>query len=340
MTEAVADPPAAPSTARPGGGRKARVVAVVGLLLGGTAVFLVGRTLVDQWPEISDEIGDAETGWLVLAAASAVAAMTSIGWAWRHVLRVLGVDAPLGRIIAWYYVGELGKYLPGGVWPVLGRGELARRGGIPRSRAYASVAMSLGVLYLAGMFVAAAFLPFAVSSGGFSPWMLCLLALPVGLGVLHHEVLGRLVALVGRVTKRQIDVEIPVWKDSLGLVARYVPTWLFVGTATWAVARALTPDVSYPRVMFASVLSWVAGFLAIPVPSGAGVREAVMIAASGLPRGLAAATAVAARLIFVVVDVAGAGLGALALGRLRGGAKIGPLPHAELPTDPVPTPEP
>lgn len=329
-----------PEGGAPGAGRnrKAGIVSLVGLLLGGGAVFFVVRTLVDEWPRVSDEIGDAQLWWLLLAVVLAIGAMTSIGWAWRHVLRVLGVDAPTGRVIAWYYVGELGKYLPGGVWPVLGRGELARRGGIPRTRAYASVAMSLGVLYLSAMFVATAFLPFALAGVGFDPSMLALLALPVGVVVLHHDVLARLVGLVARLTKREIDVEIPRWRDSLLLVARYVPTWLLVGGATWAVGRSLTADISFPRVMFASILSWVVGFLAIPVPSGAGIREGVLYAASDLPRSVAITMAVAARIIFVLVDVLGAAVCSPIVRRRRGGATVGPLPHvgddAEAPAEP------
>jgi uncharacterized membrane protein YbhN (UPF0104 family) len=324
---AVAEGDPALGAARKGrGGALARIVSLAGLVLGLAAVGFVARTLVHEWPEVSDEIGDAQLGWLALAAACAVGAMASIGWGWRHVLRLLGVDARTGRVVAWYFVGELGKYLPGGVWPVLGRGELARRGGIPRSRAYASVALSLGLLYLAGMFVAAALLPFAITGGGFSPWMLCLLALPLGLGLLHHDVLERFVRLASRLTKRHIDLDIPRWGDSLKLVGRYVPTWLLVGTGTWAVARSLTPDVSYPRMAFASVLSWVVGFLAVPVPSGAGIREAVILAASGAERSVAVTTAVGARILFVVVDLLGAALCAPLVRGRRGGATVGPLP--------------
>ena len=314
--------------ASPSSGKGRRSVAIstgVGLLLGGLATYFVVRTLVDGWDEASEQIRDAELVWLAAGLVCAAAGMTAIGWGWRFVLRLLGVDAPLGRIVAWYYVGELGKYLPGGVWPVLGRGELARRGGVPRTRAYASVAMSLGVLYLAAMFVAAAFLPFAISSGGANPWMLFLLALPVGVGVLHHDVLGWLVGMVGRLTGRTIEVEIPPWRDSLMLVVRYVPTWLFIGVGTWAVARSLTPDASFARIMFASVLSWVAGFLAVPVPAGGGVREAVLVASSGLDGGLAAATAIVARVLFIAVDVVGAAISAPIAGRKRGGARVGPL---------------
>ena len=314
-----------PVTASRRAGTATRLVTLVGLVMGLGAVGFVVRTLVHEWPRVSKEIDRANGWWLVLAVGCAVAAMTSIGWGWRGVMKTLGVEAPLRRVIPWYYVGELGKYLPGGVWPVLGRGELARRGGVPRSRAYASVAMSLGILYLSAMFVAAAFLPFALTGGGFDVSMLALLALPIGVTILHHDVLARLVALVARLTKREIDVEIPAWKDSLLLVLRYVPTWLLIGTATWAVARSLTSDLDYPRVMFATVLSWTVGFLAVPVPSGAGIREAVLYATSGLDHAQSVFTAVTARLIFVVVDVGGAAICAPIVRRMRGGATVSPV---------------
>lgn len=306
--------------------RKAVVSSLIGVGLGGAAMFLVVRTLVSEWGEAKDAIADADLAWLVGALVLAAAGMTSIGIVWGRVLHRFGVSVPTGRVIAWYFVGELGKYLPGGVWPVLGRGELARRGGVPRSRAYASVALSLGMLYLAALFVAAAFVPFAMSGGGFSPWMLCLLALPVGVVALHHSVIERVVDVIARVTRRSLTVEVPRWRESLTLVALYVPTWLLIGGTTWAVARAITPDASLPRVMFAAVLSWVAGFLAVPVPAGAGVREAVLLASSGLDGGVAAATAIIARVIFVAVDALGGVLGMPAAGRRRVGVRVGPLP--------------
>ena len=305
--------------------RAVGITSAVGILLGGTAMYFVARKLVQDWPDASAALRDANLWWVAVGAVCAAVSMTSIGMGWRGVLRLLGVRVPIGRVVAWYYVGEMGKYLPGGVWPVLGRGELARRGGVPRRRAYASVAMSLALLYLAALFVAAAFLPFAVSGGGFNPWMLFLLALPLGVVLLHHDVLAWLIGLISKVTGRKIDVDIPEWRDSLRLVATYVPTWLFVGGGTWAIARALDPNASFSRVMFATVLSWTAGFLAVPVPAGAGIREAVLAASSGLDGGVAAATAIVARVMFIVVDFGGAAICAPLAGRKRGGVSVGPL---------------
>ena len=333
-----ADPDLAPDPdpAAMGRGRGARSTALIGLLLGGVALFVVVRTLSRDWAQAEALLRQARPAWLGAAVVLAALGMASIGVVWGRVLHQLGVTVGVARVVAWYFVGELGKYVPGGVWPVVGRGELARRGGVPRSRAYTSVALSLGLLYLASLFVVAAFLPFALSEGGFTPWMLCLLALPAGVVALHHRVLERVVLVVQRLTGKVVRVDVPRWRQSLTLVAWYLPTWLFIGTATWAVARALTPDAPFARVVFAAVLSWVAGFLAVPVPAGAGIREAVLLAASGLDGGVAAATAIVARLIFVAVDAGGAVVGAPAATRRRGGVRAGPIPEAvELDPDDV-----
>jgi hypothetical protein len=48
----------------------------------------------------------------------------------------------------------------------------------------------------------------------------------------------------------------------------------------------------------------------VPVPAGAGIREAVFVASSGLPAGIGATIAVGSRLAFLIVDVVGVALSA------------------------------
>jgi hypothetical protein len=292
--------------------RLAGASTALGVLLAGLAVFFVGQALARNWDDVADSLADATPGWIVAAALFAAAGMTAIAVPWRRALRLLGGDLPWGDTIARYYLGELGKYLPGGVWPVVGRGELARRAGNPRSAAYGSVALSLAVLYLSAMFLAVAGAPAIVASDrgsgdGAGRYLLALALLPIGLGLLHHAVLERLRQLGERVLRKPIEVEIPRWRESLVLVACYVPSWLLIGTATWAAARGLGQDVGWLDVAPAAVLSWIVGFVLVPVPGGVGVREAAFVAAAGaLDPGVAAAVAVLARLLFVTVDAVGA----------------------------------
>ncbi len=292
---------------------------VVGLLLAVVALAFVTRTLVRDREEIGDALGQATVGWLVGGFVLAVLGMTAIALPWRRALRLLGADLPFGQLVARYYLGEIGKYVPGGVWPILGRGELARRAGVGRAPAYGSVALSLLALYLAALFGVVATLPALLAGDDGTGPVAVVLLLPLGLVALHPGVLRRVVAGVERLARRPIDLAVPAWRDSVTLVALYLPAWVAIGAATWAVARALDPGADLVEVGAAAVLSWVVGFVLVPVPGGVGVREAAFVAAAGsLEPGIAAATAVAARALFVTVDAVGAILGAVALRRSRG----------------------
>ncbi len=301
------------------GRRGMRAATLVGIVIGLVATALVVRTLLDERDAIDAALDDASPAWVALALALAGAGMTAIAVPWRRVLRVLGADLPLGQVVARYYVGEIGKYVPGGVWPVVGRGELARRAGIRRTVAYASVALSLAALYLGALLVTAAGLPTLLGDGDEPGSLAVLVLLPLGIAALHPAALRLGRRAVERLARREVDVDIPSWGTTIGLVARYVPAWLAIGGATWAVARALDPGADLANVATAAVLSWAVGFALVPVPGGVGVREATFVAAAGsLEPGVAAAVAVGARAIFVLVDGTGALLGALVLGRARG----------------------
>ena len=298
---------------------KRHLATIVGTLLAVAALAFCVEALRDEWARVEAALEQAEWAWLALGLVLAAVGMTVIAVRWRACMRTVGAEPPeTGRVVRWYYAGELGKYLPGGVWPVVGRGELARRDGVPRGHAYVSVGLSLATLYLAAAFVALLVLPFSLAGGGeLGPEMLLLFLLPLGLLALHPRVVEPVLGFLRRVTHRELAVPVPPWRDTVLAVARYMPARVVVAAATWLVARSIDPDAPIARVAFAAVLSWIAGFAAVPVPAGAGVREAVFIAASGLDSGLGATVAVATRVLFILADAGGAAVSAPFLRRRR-----------------------
>lgn len=280
---------------------------VIGVAVAGVCLYFVVRTLVDEWSEVSDHVADASLGWLALGLVLACTAMFWVAWVWDDAMCMLGHRPGRRKAVAWYFAGEIGKYLPGGIWTVIGRAELARRGGVARSRAYPSVLLSLVALYTAGGAMVAVLVPLDLAQQSESKGALALLlVLPAGVVGLHPRVLTFARDLVVRFTRRAFDIPIPPWRDSLLLVGRYLPTWGLVWASTFAVTRAFVDDPDLLSIGAATVLSWVGGFVIVLVPAGAGVREAIFVAASGLPGGLAATVAITSRLLFLLADVLGA----------------------------------
>ena len=278
----------------------------VGLVIAVAGAAFVVRAIAESYEESRAAIADAGVGWFLAAFPVALGGMTLVGVPWRRSLRLVGADPSMRNTLYWYFVGQLGKYVPGGMWPIVGRAELARRDGVNRPAAYGSSILSLGATYLAAILVVVAMLPFAGDNGAGDAWWVLAL-LPIGLAALHPLFVGRVKRLAERVLRRSIDVTIPSWPDSVELVLRHAPAWFLIGTATWLVARAFDPSARWAELMVPGVLSWVVGFVVVPAPGGLGVREAAFVAASGsLDHGIAATVAVVSRLIFMVVDATGA----------------------------------
>jgi uncharacterized membrane protein YbhN (UPF0104 family) len=305
---------------RAGSSGRALAVRAAGLAIAAATIAFCVRTLASSWSEVRGSLRSADPGWLVLALAGAAAAMIGLGLLWWRCLHAFGLRPGARSVLAWYFGGEFAKYLPGGVWAVLGRGELAQRaGGIARATAYATTLISYAVMCLAAAAVCGLLAPFAAVSGGVGwLWALALL-LPAALALTHPALLGRALEGARRITRGRIDLRPVRWPTMVALVAISVPTWLLMGASAAAVTAALGLPQHPARVALAAVIAWIVGFLAVPVPAGAGVREVLFVVTCGLHPVPATTVAVVLRVLLVVVDAVG-GMAGLAVAARRAGA--------------------
>lgn len=297
------------------GGRRrllSRIIRIVGIALAVAAVAFLVATLVEEWPAVSEALSDANPTTMFLAWVLSLGAMWGLAVLWFATLAAFGSRRGVVEVSAWYFAGELGKYLPGGIWPVVGRGELANRSGVKRSVAYGTTMLSLALMILGGLLLSLALVPFSLGDLDVPPALyLVLVVVPLGLVALHPAVVGRVLRMLSRASKGRVELDPAPWVRMLGLVVTAVPTWILVGLGSWVVGRSLGYEPDLARTMLASTLAWAAGFLAVPVPAGAGIREVVFVAVSGLGTTEATVVATVSRFLFILVDGA-AGLVGLA----------------------------
>ncbi|MEO7429273.1 MAG: lysylphosphatidylglycerol synthase domain-containing protein, partial [Acidimicrobiales bacterium] len=162
----------------------------------GTALVVVAAgcavaVLASQWSHVQDKLEQLSFAGLTLAAVATAASMGASFWAWRTTLASLGASVaarPAARI---FFLGQLGKYVPGSVFAIVGQMELGRRHGVRRERMAAAgllvLAISLAVALALGLLAVPALAD--TGEGGYA--LLVLLIVPLAV-VLHPRVLGPL----------------------------------------------------------------------------------------------------------------------------------------------------
>ena len=288
---------------------RSKLINVVGIAIGVAGIAFVARRIVHDRSEIADALSSADLAWLVVGGVAGLFAMGLIGVNWLLILRHAGATAPWRRGMSWFFVGQLGKYVPGGIWPIVGQADLAHRGNTPRRAAYSSTALSMVATFLAAATVAAVSGLISPSDGRLLPATIAM-GLVLAFGVLvipaARSTLDR---LAERVTRKQLRLPAPRWFTLL--VVRHLPVWVsFAGMNIFAVV-ALGSDLDASLVVeliFVTCVSWMAGFVVVGVPGGIGVRETIFISMTTAPlgAGVAVSVAVLSRVVSIVVDLVGA----------------------------------
>jgi hypothetical protein len=247
---------------------------------------------------------------------------------WRAVLAGLGIRFGPVEGAQVFFVSQLGKYLPGSVWPVLMQMEAGRRRGADRKTLIATNMITVVLSIAGGVVLAGILLPFSYAAALHRFWW-ALAALPLVLVLAHPRslpyLLNRVLVLVRR---KPLDVRM-----SAAATARASAwaglSWLGLGLHL-TVLCALIGHFSIGLVALCiggMGLAVSAGVLFIPAPAGAGMREVVLgyVLVSALDHGQVVAVVVASRVILIVVDLILAA-GATLAARIRG------LPEIALPT--------
>jgi glycosyltransferase 2 family protein len=268
-----------------------RILAAARWLAVAVVVAFAIRALTANWDEFWRTVGGLAWTSSALSLIALVASIAISAYGWQVVVDGLGDSIGYFRGARICLVGQLGKYVPGSVWAYLLQMELGRKAGLGRARIFTASLLQFGIGLVAAM-------PLAALAGR-DEWLL--LTLPIAV-LLHPSVLGRGVGLVLRILRKPPLAQ-PLDAGTIAKAFAFaVAAWFLQGVHLWL----LTGSVGLLTSVGAMALAMTAGTFAFLLPSGAGVREAVLVAvltASGISPGQALAFALASRVMFTLADL-------------------------------------
>lgn len=270
--------------------------------------------------------GFARLSWpaLGLSTVAVVVALCGGMLTWRALLADLGSPLPVRRAARVFFVGQLGKYIPGAVWPMIAQMEMGRDLGVPRSRSAAAFFLTMPVQLGTGLLVSAVTL-LAALPGALAPYAWLLLLVPVLAVLLEPRVINRLVGFGLRRLGREPLERALTRRGMLAAFGWALAGWTAYGLHLAAIITQVGPSGGRAVVFSigAFALSWCLGIMTFVVPAGAGVREVAMVAVLSplLDQGMAIAVALCSRVVIIAGDLICAGTAALGARRRRGEAR-------------------
>ena len=273
-----------------------------------TVVFLIAAVgwgvwaVWSQWDAFVKGVGEIGLGRVVASGLVTAAGVVATAVAWWFWLSALGARLPLAAAVRLVLVTQTGKYIPGGVWPYLAQAAVGRAYGV--APVIFPVATMLWVL--CHLVTGATLGGLAVMAAGYPVW-----GALIAVGGLAGVLLLGLPAVVQRVGRGRFQFTRGATAKAWAGHALIVVAWVCYGFGITLLVQGVGTELSLARGTGAFAAAWVAGFLVIPAPAGAGVREAVLMLLFDLPSGQALAVVLVSRILTVFADLGLAGLAGL-----------------------------
>ncbi|MFI4875863.1 MAG: YbhN family protein [Blastopirellula sp. JB062] len=261
-----------------------------------------------------NSVGAIRWSWLVVAGAIYALASLPMAAYWYCVLHALGQRPSFGRAFRAFFVGHLGKYVPGKAMVVVLRTSLVQNEKVEKTVA----AVSVFIETLTMVAVGAAYSGVILAILFREQTLLLLMAIGLGLcaGLPTLPPIFRQVVALLRVTRLNPRLEEHLQGLNYRLMltgwGAYFVAWTLMGLSYLAAMQSIpggaaalaNPWEALPLLIAAVGLAMVAGFVSL-LPGGFGIRELILmqLTAPVFGRPIAVVAAVLLRVCWMVTEI-------------------------------------
>ncbi len=255
----------------------------------------VGKRAVDLWRNSPQTELHVDVRWLVPAAALYLVGWMPSVWFWRAMLKRMQQKVGWFEATRAYYVGHVGKYLPGKALVLVMRGTMLKEAGANPVFAGVTAAYETLMFMWSGAALAVALAPVAMPVAYWQQlplvvqglrqqvWLLPVTVLVATVGVTPFS--AWLFTFVGRkaLPRDPASVVPPPFTASLMVQGAFITSlgWLCHAASLGCTLQAVSNrpfDVTLFPIWLASVcVSTVGGFVILIAPGGLGVREWLLV---------------------------------------------------------------
>ncbi|XVX19309.1 lysylphosphatidylglycerol synthase domain-containing protein [Actinomycetota bacterium] len=286
-----------------------RALQVLLLLL---TIAAVGWALARNGEQAWADVKRADPLTMAIATAMSVLAPIFTMLGWRVLLADLGSKLRPSDAASVFFVGQLGKYLPGSVWSVVAQAEMAAALHVPRRRTAAVGIISLVMSVLTGVVVGLPALPLLLRrTEPAAIWVSLGLIVPIAVVLLYPPLLNWALATALRILRRD-PMEHALSFTGIALTTMwFLLAWLAAGCQLLVLSEAVGGDSLEVRHLLlvgicGFALASAIGMFSFILPAGLGMREGMLLLLLAPAMGVTTATVIAvlSRFTSTIADIA------------------------------------
>ncbi len=247
------------------------------------AIFVfLGKMVWDNWSQVRDTPFTLRAFPLILSTLIFASSYFIQVWAWYLITLKLKIAVSFPETTKSWFYSQLGKYLPGKIWLLLGRIYSYESRGKPRKLISVALYFEMVTVVIAGgmIFLASPVLVRETRylySGKQLWWLVPVFIL--SFASIHPQVLQKIMNWVLVLFRREPISLSASYSDILWILTVCIVAWLVGGLGFYLFVDSIYP-LALRSILFltgALAISSTLGLIAIFAPSGLGVREGALV---------------------------------------------------------------
>ncbi len=266
--------------------RRKLIKSIIGWLVAAIIIYILFRTIYNNRAQLQN--WDWRINWFYafLSAVTLGGAYFCGSQGWRAIILGFGHKVKLHEAFRVIYLANLGRYIPGKIWQVIGLVGLAKEINISPAVSMASFAL-VEAYALPASFI---LIPLTLGLGQtastlmvFRDVLYIFMAIVVAVFLIlffRPDGLEWALNKVLRLFKQEAVSYKPGMKNRISILAWYLLNWTFFGISFHFFLKALIGEVSIPIALSTGtyITAYVLSYITFLSPAGLGVREGVMSA--------------------------------------------------------------
>lgn len=256
---------------------KKNIIKVIGIILAVVILWYMVKEFINNWNNIKPYLSNMNIVLFIFSVIIYAIAFLSVGYNWSYLLWKMDPAADKWEYLNIHMTSALARYIPGGIWNIVGKAVMCTKVGAEKSTTTVSMILEYVFQIVSSGLFLVFFIPLLLSNNFSMLYLVLFLVAVVIIMIMLPYGVKIGINIVAKLFKEDSS-KVQLKKSYIyNVLGRFILSWLITGLGLIVLVLAFSKIkvlqgillvLSYP-------ISWVAGFLS-PSPNGMGIREAVL----------------------------------------------------------------